>query len=56
MRESVRPIVKLAVFGTYTILAIGIAELRGTLRKVTAQAKQRSSGPGIKAAGRAAGR
>ena len=42
MREAVRPVLKLAVFGTYTLLAISIAELRGQLRKVGVQAKQRS--------------
>ena len=55
MREAVRPIVKLAVFGTYTLLAISIAELRGHLRKVGAQAKQRSSEAGMRRAGRASG-
>jgi hypothetical protein len=42
MREAVRPVLKLAVFGAYTLLAISIAELRGQLRKVGVQAKQRS--------------
>jgi hypothetical protein len=41
MRESVRPMVKLAIFGTYTLLAIGIAALRGRLREARMPAEQK---------------
>lgn len=31
MRETVRPLLRLALFGTYTILAIGIHEVRSRI-------------------------
>jgi hypothetical protein len=31
MRDSLRPILKLALFGTYTLVAIGISEVRTRL-------------------------
>jgi hypothetical protein len=33
MRDLYRPMLKLAVFGTYTILAVGIYEVRRRLRE-----------------------
>jgi hypothetical protein len=32
MHENVRPMLRLALFGTYTIVAIGIGELKTLLR------------------------
>ncbi|MDB5214260.1 MAG: hypothetical protein JWO86_2187 [Myxococcaceae bacterium] len=33
MRESFRPMLRLALFGTYTIVAIGLSEIRTRLRQ-----------------------
>lgn len=33
MRDSYRPMLKLALFGTYTLIAIGINEVRARLRE-----------------------
>ena len=33
MRETYRPMIRLALFGTYTIVAVGIGELRKRLSR-----------------------
>jgi hypothetical protein len=33
MRDSYRPLLRLALFGTYTIIAVGLSELRAALRR-----------------------
>jgi hypothetical protein len=33
MRETYRPMIRLALFGTYTLVAVGIGELRKRLTK-----------------------
>jgi hypothetical protein len=33
MRETYRPMIRLALFGTYTLVAVGIGELRKRLSK-----------------------
>ena len=44
MRESVRPMLRLALFGTYTILAIGIHEVRSRIwaRRISSLVKDRA--------------